>query len=152
MDQIICSGALFYSISTKRFLLLHRTKGKTKNHWGLVGGTNENTETPWEGLKREIQEEIGEVQNIKKIVPLESFISKDQHFYFHTYLIVVDNEFIPNLNDEHDGYAWFGFNKWPKPLHQGLQNTLRNKTNFGKIDTEIKLIHSFFDDKFVDLN
>ena len=56
MDQIICSGALFYSISTKRFLLLHRTKGKTKNHWGLVGGTNENTETPWEGLKREIQE------------------------------------------------------------------------------------------------
>ena len=52
MDQIICSGALFYSISPKRFLLLHRTKGKTKNHWGLVGGTNENTETPWEGLKR----------------------------------------------------------------------------------------------------
>lgn len=67
MNQIICSGALFYSKSTKRFLLLHRTQGKTKNHWGLVGGTNEDLESPWQGLKREIKEEIGEVTNIKKL-------------------------------------------------------------------------------------
>ena len=55
MQKIICSGALFYSLETKRFLFLHRTQGKAKNLWGLVGGTNEGTETPWEGLKREIQ-------------------------------------------------------------------------------------------------
>jgi 8-oxo-dGTP pyrophosphatase MutT (NUDIX family) len=152
MNQIICSGALFYSKSTKRFLLLHRTQGKTKNHWGLVGGTNEDLESPWQGLKREIKEEIGEVTNIKKVVPLESFISKDQHFYFHTYLIVVDNEFIPVLNDEHDGYAWVSFNKWPKPLHQGLQNTLRNKANYNKLDTAIKLIDSFFENENLHLD
>ena len=38
-------------------------------------------------------------------------------------------EFLPKLNGEHDGYAWASFGKWPKPLHQGLRNTLQNKTN-----------------------
>ncbi len=70
MNKIICSGALFYSLKTKRFLFLHRTKGKTKNLWGLVGGTNEGIETPWEGLQREITEEIGNLPNIKKTIPL----------------------------------------------------------------------------------
>jgi ADP-ribose pyrophosphatase YjhB (NUDIX family) len=70
MNQIICSGALFYSLQTHRFLLLHRAKSKSKNVWGLVGGTNEGYETPWEGLKREIQEEIGSVPEIKKTIPL----------------------------------------------------------------------------------
>jgi 8-oxo-dGTP pyrophosphatase MutT (NUDIX family) len=140
MNKIICSGALFYSLETKRFLFLHRTKGKTKNLWGLVGGTNEGAETPWEGLKREIDEEIGKVSNIKKTIPLETFISSDNHFSFHTYLCVIDNEFIPKLNDEHNGYAWVTFGAWPKPLHNGLNNTLRSKTNQKKLDTVIKLV------------
>ena len=138
--KIICSGTLFYSLKTKRFLLLHRTQGKHKELWGLVGGTNEDGETPWEGLQREIEEEIGEIPLMKKTVPLESFISNDQQFFFHTYLCVVEQEFIPALNKEHDGYAWVAFKKWPKPLHQGLNNTLRNKTNLNKLDTVIKLV------------
>lgn len=139
MNKIICSGALFYNLQTKRFLLLHRTKGKTSNLWGLVGGTNEECETPWEGLRREIEEEIGSV-NIKKTIPLETFISNDEHFYFHTYLCLVDKEFIPILNNEHDGYCWVSFGRWPKPLHHGLSNTLKNKTNQNKLETVIRLV------------
>ncbi len=150
MNQIICSGALFYSLSTKRFLLLHRTQSKTKNQWGLVGGTNESSESPWEALQREIKEEIGTITDIKKVVPLESFISNDHHFYFHTYLCVVDKEFLPLLNNEHDGYAWVSFGKWPKPLHNGLANTLRKKINATKLETTIKLIDVFFDNEIVD--
>lgn len=140
MKKIICSGALFYTLSTNRFLLLHRTQSKQNNVWGLVGGTNEGKETPWEGLQREIQEEIGSVPEIKKTIPLETFISNDDHFLFHTYLCVIDNEFIPKLNGEHDGYAWVSFGKWPKPLHQGLSNTLRSKTNQHKLETVFKLV------------
>lgn len=139
-EKIICSGALIYSLKTKRFLLLHRTRGKHRNEWGLVGGTNEDTETPWEGLKREIQEEIGSIE-IQKTVPLETFISNDSRFHFHTYLCLVQNEFIPNLNDEHDGYAWVSFAKWPKPLHQGLRNTLTNKVNINKLETLFEVIN-----------
>ena len=139
MEKIICSGALFYTLDTHRFLFLHRTKGKQNNLWGLVGGTNEGSETPWESLKREISEEIGSVK-IKKTIPLETFVSNDDKFQFHTYLCLVDNEFIPILNDEHDGYAWVSFKKWPKPLHHGLRNTLQNKTNQLKLETVFKLI------------
>ena len=139
MDQIVCSGALFYSLDSKRFLFVHRTQSRKNNLWGLVGGTNEDRETPWEGLKREIKEEIGEV-TIKKTIPLETFISNDSKFLFHTYLCLVDKEFLPQLNEEHDGYAWVSFGKWPKPLHQGLRNTLQNKTNLTKLEAVFNLI------------
>lgn len=140
MNKIICSGSLFYSLDTQRFLLLHRTKSKQNNVWGLVGGKNEGEETPWEGLRREISEEIGFFPEIKKTIPLETFVSNDDHFNFHTYLCVVKEEFIPQLNSEHDGYAWVSFGKWPKPLHQGLANTLKSKVNQQKLETVFQLI------------
>jgi len=143
MKKIICSGALFYTLNTNRFLLLHRTQSKQSNVWGLVGGTNESAETPWEGLRREIHEEIGFVPEIKKAIPLETFISNDEQFLFHTYLCVIENEFVPQLNSEHDGYCWVSFGKWPKPLHTGLANTLRSKTNQQKLETVFKLIRMF---------
>ena len=139
MKEIICSGALFYAKKSNRFLFLHRTQGKQKDLWGLVGETNEDKETPWSALQREIKEEIGETSIIKTI-PLETFISNDSKFKFHTYLCVIENEFIPTLNIEHNGYAWVAFNKWPKPLHQGLRNTLSNKVNLTKLETVFKLI------------
>ena len=139
-NRITCSGALFYTLKTNRFLFLHRANGKRGNMWGLVGGTNEGAETPFEGLKREIEEEIGFLPDITKTLPLESFISPDSKFYFHTYLCVINDEFIPTLNTEHDGYAWVTFTKWPKPLHHGLRNTLQNKTNQLKLETVFKLI------------
>lgn len=144
MDKIICSGALFYTLDTNRFLFLHRTQSKQNNVWGLVGGTNEACETPWNGLQREIQEEIGNVE-IKKTIPLETFISNDEHFLFHTYLCIVEKEFIPVLNEEHDGYAWVSFGNWPKPLHTGLANTLRRKTNQQKLETVFRVIEMTID-------
>lgn len=140
MKDIVCSGALFYSISTTRFLFLHRAKGKHKDLWGLVGGTNEEFETPWTALQREIEEEIGSIE-IKKAIPLETFVSHDSHFLFHTYLCMIENEFIPILNDEHNGYSWVSLGKWPKPLHHGLKNTLFSKINQIKLETVIKLIY-----------
>jgi 8-oxo-dGTP pyrophosphatase MutT (NUDIX family) len=139
MDQIVCSGALFYALDTHRFLFIRRTQGRHKNHWGLVGGTAEGVETPWQGLQREIQEEIGEIE-ILKTMPLESFVSNDYQFHFHTYLTLVAEEFIPNLNHEHDGYAWVSFSKWPKPLHHGLRNTLQNRTIRSKLQTVLEVI------------
>ena len=140
MSDIVCSGALFYSLETQRFLFLHRASGKRSNVWGLVGGTNEESETPWEGLRREIEEEIGPV-TIKKTIPLETFISNDSKFKFHTYLCLIDSEFIPDLNHEHDGFAWVSFGKWPKPFHYGLQTTLTKKTNLNKLETVFEVVN-----------
>jgi len=141
MNNIICSGALFYTLNTNRFLFLHRANTKKNEMWGLVGGGNEQGETPWEGLQREIKEEVGFLPEIKKTLPLESFISADTKFHFHTYICIIQEEFIPILNDEHDGYAWCSFTKWPKPLHHGLRNTLQSKVNLSKLETVFKTIN-----------
>ena len=58
MSEITASGCLFYAKSTKRFLFLNRQQ-KQKGTWGMVGGSTHDTETPWQGLQREIIEEIG---------------------------------------------------------------------------------------------
>jgi len=139
-NNIICSGALFYAIGTKRFLFLQRTDFKTRGMWGLVGGRMRYTESAFEGLKREITEEVGQTQRFKKIIPLEMFTSNDQKFYFNTYLIAIENEFVPKLNKEHSGYAWCNFECWPKNLHAGLRNTLNNKAIKGKLQTILDLI------------
>ena len=70
-DNIICSGALFYTTNTKRFLFIQRTDSKTQGMWGLVGGKSKFTESAFEGLKREIKEEIG--VKTKKLVKLTTY-------------------------------------------------------------------------------
>jgi 8-oxo-dGTP pyrophosphatase MutT (NUDIX family) len=140
LNQIICSGGLFLAKDTKRFLFLSRTQGKTAGTWGLVGGRKEPSDlTPVDVLKREIEEEIGKSPTIKKIIPLELFISSDQHFQYNTYVLLVDKEFIPVLNKEHSGYAWCEYNAWPRPLHQGVKNSFNNRIIRAKLELLLDL-------------
>lgn len=140
-NSIICSGGLFLSKDTKRFLLLLRNHGKTAGTWGIVGGKKEPSDsTLFDTLKREIVEEIGSSPPIVKTVPLELFISNDQQFQYNTYILIVDKEFIPVLNGEHSSYAWCNYNAWPKPLHQGLKNSFNNKIIKAKLEILLDLI------------
>jgi len=139
MSEINASGCLFYAKSTKRFLFLNRQQ-KQKGTWGMVGGSTHDTETPWQGLQREITEEIGFQPTITKTIPLELFVSKDTRFKFHTFVCVVDTEFVPKLNVEHSGYAWVSVNVWPLPLHEGVKKTLQNKQIETKLQTILDLI------------
>lgn len=141
LNQIICSGGLFLAKDTKRFLLLLRSQGKTAGTWGLVGGKKEPADlTPYDALTREISEEVGTTPKIKKVVPLELFTSNDQNFHYNTYILIVDKEFTPVLNEEHEGYAWVKYSSWPKPLHQGVKNSFVNKTIKTKIEVLLDLI------------
>jgi 8-oxo-dGTP pyrophosphatase MutT (NUDIX family) len=105
---------------------LQKATGKHAGTWGLVGGTNLQNENPWQGLQREIQEEIGSIPTIIKTIPLETFVSNDTVFNFHTYLCLVENEFVPILSSEHYGWAWATVDSAPRPLHQGLRNSFTN--------------------------
>ena len=139
-EKIICSGALFYAKSTKKFLLLQKSRGKHIGTWGLVGGTNLANENPWQGLQREILEEIGTSPMVIKTIPLETFVSNDTVFNFHTYLCVIEHEFVPILSDEHCGWAWCTIDLAPKPLHQGLKNSFSNKIIRTKLQTIFDVI------------
>ena len=139
--QIICSGGIFLARDTRRFLFLLRSQGKTAGTWGLVGGRKEETDsTPCDALNREILEEVGVTPKIKKIVPLELFTSNDQNFQYNTYVVMIDREFIPVLNEEHSGYAWCSFDSWPKPLHQGVKNSFANRAVRAKLELLLDLL------------
>jgi 8-oxo-dGTP pyrophosphatase MutT (NUDIX family) len=141
INSLICSGGLFLAKDTKRFLFLLRNNPKSQGQWGLVGGKKEpNDLTPFEILKRESNEEVGKIPEIKKIVPLDFFISTDQSFQYNTYVIIVEKEFQPQLNDEHAGYCWVDYEMWPNPLHRGLKNSFNNKIIRAKLDLLLILI------------
>lgn len=130
------SGALFYSIKTNRFLFLLRHGAKHSGTWGIVGGKKNLYETTLEGLNREIVEEIGFLPNITKYIPIETFTSQDQHFEYNTYVCIIEDEFLPTLNNEHNGYCWTDINYYPRPLHPGLYETLK----LDVIQEKIKLL------------
>lgn len=136
---MICSGALILSKKTKRFLLLKRTQEKTQGQWGLVGGKKEEYDaSTMDTLIREIKEELGLTLSIEKIIPLDFYNNKD--FNYGTYIILVENEFVPLLNCEHSSYAWCKYKNWPNPLHQGLKYSLNNKINKIKLECILSLI------------
>jgi 8-oxo-dGTP pyrophosphatase MutT (NUDIX family) len=134
------SGALIYAKNTHRYLFLLRTSSKHRNSWGLVGGKVETGETIVQGLRREILEELGGEIKDAKIRPIEKFTSDNGQFCYHTFLIVVDDEFIPELNNEHDGYCWVPLEKYPKPLHPGVWRTFKFDVIINKIKTIEKIV------------
>lgn len=141
LNEIVCSGGIFLAQDTKRFLFLLRNQGRTAGSWGLVGGKKEPQDTTLiDALKREIEEEIGISPDIKKIIPLELFVSSDQNFQYNTYVLMVEEEFIPRLNNEHVGYAWVNYDHWPQPLHKALKNSLGNKITKAKLELLIDLL------------
>ena len=123
------TGVIFLAKSTGRCLFQLRNSNKKYKHtWGFFGGTLMKNETPFQALTREMTEEIGFVPKIEKLNPLDIFESKDKHFYYYSFVAVVDNEFVPQLNIESAGHAWVNIGIWPRPLHQGAQITLgRNR-------------------------
>jgi 8-oxo-dGTP pyrophosphatase MutT (NUDIX family) len=135
---LIGAGALIYCKATHRYLFLLRN-GTHSGSWGLVGGKIDAGETVVQGLKREIAEELGGIINDAKLIPIEKFTSENNHFEYHTYVIKVDEEFAPSLNNEHRGYCWVPLEDYPKPLHPGVWRTFKFSSVVDKLKTLEKL-------------
>ena len=87
-------------------------------------------------MQRECAEEIGVFPEYIRLIPLEQFTSADGAFHYHTFFCSVAEEFRPDLNHEHLGYAWIDSGTWPRPMHPGLWNTV----NFEAVQDKIQQI------------
>ncbi len=128
LNQKVAAGALFISSDTGQALWSLRAPYKThKLTWSLWGGMVEEGEYPNEALKRECVEEIGFLPDIKSMYPFNVYESRDKAFRYYTFIAIVEEEFIPQLNQEAVGYAWVKAGTWPRPMHTGAQKTLCSK-------------------------
>jgi 8-oxo-dGTP pyrophosphatase MutT (NUDIX family) len=112
-----------------------RNDPKHPNTWGLPGGKSESGETLIDTMIRECREELGAMPDYLKLVPLEKFTTADSGFAYHTFFCSVADEFVPELNDEHIGYAWIESGTWPRPMHPGLWSTVNFEAVRDKITT-----------------
>ena len=90
-------------------------------------------ESIYDGLLREINEELGGRIDGAKILPIEQYTSDSKKFVYHTFLIKVEEEFVPVLNSEHKGYCWVPLDDHPTPLHPGVWRTIKFKSSKDKL-------------------
>lgn len=119
------AGVLIKCLPTKTVLLVLRNDTSPHpNEWSLVSGTIENNEKVFDGLKREVKEELGIDPNYIIYKHIKEEKDKDLTFYyFEGY---VGKEFTPRLNEEHTEYIWCDLNSLPSPLYPGLYKKIKN--------------------------
>jgi len=134
------AGVVFLAKDTGRCLLQLRNSDKRfKNTWGFWGGLIEKGETVYECIQRELTEEIGFVPELAKLNPIDVYQSRDQKFYYYSFVYVVEKEFSPVLNVESAGYAWVNIGVWPQPLHNGARLTLNKNGGTEKLHTILNI-------------
>lgn len=134
------AGACIIAKDTKRILLQQRSKEVSyPRNWGLFGGKVEEKENVSQGLLRELNEEINldPIKDIVKVYPLDQYHSRDKTFSYYTFVVIVEQEFVPILNSETGGYTWIHCDYVPKPLHPGTRRTLFSKNKLKQIRTII---------------
>jgi 8-oxo-dGTP pyrophosphatase MutT (NUDIX family) len=129
------AGAVFYAKKTKKFLLAYRSSRVNEPHtWGVWGGALEDRERPKDAVKREVEEETG-YQGEYTIIP--SFMFQKGSFKYHNFIIVIDDEFSPNLDWETEKFGWFGVDEFPSSLHFGLKSLYPYLKKFaGKLEAK----------------
>jgi len=124
---LTCHGAFIFCKTTGRFLfLLRNTPGRYQYSWSIPGGKQNAGESARKCLMREIEEEIGYLITVD-FIPVDSFTSENGRFVYNTYFCVVDREIEIILNEEHCGSCWVPLDNFPRPMHPGVFNNIKER-------------------------
>ncbi|HOS15595.1 MAG TPA: cell wall hydrolase [Bacteroidales bacterium] len=132
-------GCIFIAKDTGRILLSRRSSmvDYEPNTWGTWGGKIDEDESVLQALDREVEEETG-FSGRYKVTPLWTYDDPRAGFKYYNYLVVVPEEFRPELNWESSGFEWCEWGDWPEPLHFGMIALLKNAGH--KIQSVVNLI------------
>ena len=129
-SRIRAAGGCIVAKDTHRILLQQRAVDASfPRNCGFFGGKVEPFENVAQALLRELREEISLniEEDIIKIYPLDQYHARNGAFSYYSFVILIESEFIPKMNEESGGYAWVDTNCVPKPLHPGTRRTLFRK-------------------------
>nr|WP_079235615.1 NUDIX hydrolase [Pseudomonas chengduensis] len=116
------AGCVVFALSTGKLLLAHRSDLVLEpNTWGTWGGAIDPKEDPKKAALRELSEETGiGAADHNRVIESYVFNSPDGGFRYHNFIVVVDEEFEPDLNWESQGSDWVAPDDLPADLHPGL--------------------------------
>lgn len=149
--MIYAAGILFLAPGDKALFLKRGPGGDHPGEWCFPGGTTEGDETPEQTAEREALEELGSfpkgpraqltrtvsalallAPNMPPAVgspsPGLAVAETGQQVAFTTFLQKTKDQFVPQLDGEHVGYAWAPVTEPPEPLHPGCRVALRRLT------------------------
>lgn len=120
-NKKVAAGVLVKCNETGRILLLLRNDVSYEpNTWGLVSGGIEPGEEILEGLKREVNEEMGISPEIISYKFISKKYYKSKNLEFHYYEGLTNSEFTPKLDHENLDYGWFNKGELPEPLYPNM--------------------------------
>jgi 8-oxo-dGTP pyrophosphatase MutT (NUDIX family) len=138
-------GAIIVSEQSGKVMTVLRSHQESyPGTWTFAGGKVENEETEIDGLRRELEEEL-QLTKIKKIIPLHRYQSRSKDFVYDTFVVLVNKEFIPELNWENTGYAWTDIDNLPSPLHPKARQMISSS----RLIKKFKNFYSWIDKKNV---
>lgn len=127
------AGCLVVARSTGRLLLpLRSGEVQEPGTYGVWGGAVDPGLTPEQAALRELRQESG-LDHRGELVPLMVYAPEGSSFRYHNFLVVVDEEFEPVLNEEHDLAVWASLDALPKPLHFGVEALLRDEASVARV-------------------
>jgi 8-oxo-dGTP pyrophosphatase MutT (NUDIX family) len=118
------AGCLFYARDTGNVLFAKRSnKVLEPGTWSGFGGKIDDGENPVEALKRELREEAGYSKEIPwaDIIGVSVYEDSEFDFKYYNFLVLVDSEFTPRINDESSAFKWTSLDNPPSPLHYGIE-------------------------------
>ena len=143
MKQFRGVGAIIVSEQTGNVMTVLRSAQESHpNTWTFAGGKVEQAESPVNALIRELDEEL-KLTKFKKIIPLHRYQSRSNDFVYDTYIVLVNKEFIPELNWENSGYAWTNIDGLPSPLHPKTRKMISSS----RLITKFKNFYNWVDKK-----
>lgn len=138
MSKTIYAAGVMFLDPDGRALFVRRAEGDMTGSWAFPGGKVEEGETAEEAALRECREEIGKFpKGTLKLHsrrrapahapeapiagPVTDAPTEDVIVDFTTFIQRVPQQFIPTLNEEHDGFVWGSLQEAPEPLHPGVR-------------------------------
>lgn len=116
---------------TGRMLLSNRSDFvQEPGTWGAWSVAIDAEDDPGPSVLRELQAEVG-LSQAAVLHPL--FVNEQGTSRLHNYLVIVDQEFEPELSWESQGSSWVNLESLPQNLHTGLQAVFADQASLSVI-------------------
>lgn len=120
--------AIIHCAETGKFLLGKRSPIMNRaGAWNFFGGRLDEGEEPRDALVRELAEEAGIRIKQKQLIKLCRVAGSKtgSQRQLHYYLLQVEREVAPRLNQEHSHFRWFRRNRLPRSFNRPTQIAIK---------------------------